>query len=72
VWTNSWLSIAGARRGLIGVDAGEEQARKVYVGEPPGVEQTNRLGLRDPVSNGIKYGPHDGKNSKTKSWTVLG
>jgi hypothetical protein len=29
VWTDSWLSIAGAGCGLTGVDAGEEQARKV-------------------------------------------
>jgi hypothetical protein len=30
VWTNSWLSIAGAGCGLICVGAGEEWARKVY------------------------------------------
>jgi hypothetical protein len=33
VWTNAWLSIAGAGRGLLGVDAGEEQTRKVIAGE---------------------------------------
>jgi hypothetical protein len=33
VWTNSWLSIAGAGCGLIGVGAGEEQARMVVAGE---------------------------------------
>jgi hypothetical protein len=33
VWTDSWLSIAGACCGLIGVGAGEEQAQKVVVGE---------------------------------------
>jgi hypothetical protein len=33
VWTDSWLSIAGAGCGLTGVGAGEEQARKVVVGE---------------------------------------
>jgi hypothetical protein len=33
VWTYSWLSIAGAGCGLIGVGAGEEQAWKVVVGE---------------------------------------
>jgi hypothetical protein len=33
VWTDSWLSIAGACRGLTRVDAGEEQARKVVAGE---------------------------------------
>jgi hypothetical protein len=55
---------------LIGVGAGEEQARKVHVDGPPGVEQTSRLGSRGPVANGIKCGPHGGKNSKTKPWTV--
>jgi hypothetical protein len=33
VWTDSWLSIAGAGCGLTGVGAGEEQARKVITGE---------------------------------------
>jgi hypothetical protein len=33
VWTDSWLSIAGVGCGLIGASAGEEQARKVDVGE---------------------------------------
>jgi hypothetical protein len=33
VWTDSWLSIAGAGGGLTGVGAGEEQARKVIAGE---------------------------------------
>jgi hypothetical protein len=33
VWTDSWLSIAGVGCGLIGAGAGEEQARKVDVGE---------------------------------------
>jgi hypothetical protein len=33
VWTDSWLSIAGAGCGLTGGDAGEEQARKVVAGE---------------------------------------
>jgi hypothetical protein len=36
---------------------------------PPGVEKTSRLGSRDPVASGVKYGPHDGKNSKMKSRT---
>jgi hypothetical protein len=39
---------------------------------PPGVEKTSRLGSRDPVANGVKCGPHGGKNSETKSWTVSG
>jgi hypothetical protein len=33
VWTNSWLSIAGAGCGLTGVGVGEEQARKVVARE---------------------------------------
>jgi hypothetical protein len=33
VWTNSWLSIAGAGCGLTGFGADEEQARKVVDGE---------------------------------------
>jgi hypothetical protein len=33
VWTDSWLSTAGAGCGLTGVGAGEEQARKVIAGE---------------------------------------
>jgi hypothetical protein len=34
------------------------------------VEKTSRLGSRDPVANRVKCGPHGGKNSGTKSWTV--
>jgi hypothetical protein len=37
---------------------------------PQGVEKTSRLGSRDPVASGVRCGPHGGKNSKTKSWTV--
>jgi hypothetical protein len=33
VWTNFWLSIVGAGCGLSGGCVGEEQARKVVVGE---------------------------------------
>jgi hypothetical protein len=33
VWTDSWLSIASAGCGLTVVGAGEEEARKVVVGE---------------------------------------
>jgi hypothetical protein len=36
----------------------------------PGVEKTSRLGSRDPVASGVKCGPHGGKNSRMKSWTV--
>jgi hypothetical protein len=37
---------------------------------PPGVEKTSKLGSRDPVASGVKYGPHGGKNGKMKSRTV--
>jgi hypothetical protein len=37
---------------------------------PPGVKKTSRLGSRDPVASGVKWEPHGGKNSGTKSWTV--
>jgi hypothetical protein len=70
VWTDSWLSIAGASRGLTGVGVGEEQARKVIVVRPLGLEKTSRLGSRDPIASGVKCGPHGGKNDKMKSWTV--
>jgi hypothetical protein len=33
VWTDSWLSIAGAGCGLAGISAGEEQAQKVVTGD---------------------------------------
>jgi hypothetical protein len=44
VWTDSWLSIAGAGCGLTGVGAGEEQARKSLPVRPLGVEMSSRLG----------------------------
>jgi hypothetical protein len=70
VWTDSWLSIAGAGCGLTGVGAVEEQARKIVACEASSVEKTSRLGSRDPVSNRVKCRPHGGKNSGTKSWMV--
>jgi hypothetical protein len=36
VWTDSWLSIAGAGSDLTSVGASEEQARKVVAGEASG------------------------------------
>jgi hypothetical protein len=30
------------------------------------VENTSRLGSRDPVASGVKCGPHGGKNTGTK------
>jgi hypothetical protein len=71
VWTDSWLSIAGAGCGLTGVGTGEEQARKVVPVRPPGVENTSRLGSRDPVASRVKCGPHGGKNDKMKSRKVF-
>jgi hypothetical protein len=70
VWTDSWLSIAGAGCGLTGVGAGEEQARKVVAGEASRCGEDSRLRLRDPVASGVKCGPHGGMNNKMKSWTV--
>jgi hypothetical protein len=34
---------------------------------PPRSGETSRLGLRDPVTSGVKCGPHGGKKSKMKS-----
>jgi hypothetical protein len=34
------------------------------------VETTSRIRSKDPVANGVKCGPHGGKNGKMKSWTV--
>jgi hypothetical protein len=70
VCTYYWLSIAGAGCGLVGVGAGQEQARKVHAVGPPGVERTSRLGSRDPVADRVKCGPHGGKNNKIKLWMV--
>jgi hypothetical protein len=67
VWTDSWLNIVGAGCDLISVEVGEEQARKVHASL--GVVRTNRIGLRDLVADGVKCGPHGGKNSMTKSCT---
>jgi hypothetical protein len=69
VWTDSWLSIAGAGCGLTGVGAGEDKRERSSPVRPPGVEKTSRLGSRDPVASRVKCGPHGGKNHGTKSWT---
>jgi hypothetical protein len=62
---------AGVGCGLVRVVAGEEWARKVFSLEgPPGHGETSRLGSRDPVDDGTRCGPHGGKTSKTKSWTI--
>jgi hypothetical protein len=67
VWTDSWLTIAGAGCGLTRVGADEEQERKVIAGEASSCEKTSRLRSKDPVASGVKCGPHGGKNSKMKS-----
>jgi hypothetical protein len=67
VWTDSWLTSAGAGCGLTRVGADEEQARKVIAGEASRCEKTSRLRSKDPVASGVKCGPHGGKNSKMKS-----
>jgi hypothetical protein len=41
VWTDSWLSIAGAGCDLTGVGAGEEQARMGVMVRPSSVEKTS-------------------------------
>jgi hypothetical protein len=62
---------AGVGYGLVRVVAGEERAQKVFSLEgPPGDGETSRLGSRDPVDGGTRCGPHGGKTSKTRSWTI--
>jgi hypothetical protein len=57
--------------GLVRVVAGEARARKVFNLEGPSEGgETSRLGSRDPVDSGTRCGPHGGKMSKTKSWTI--
>jgi hypothetical protein len=55
--------------GLVLVQAKNKCERSSPV-RPPGVEKTSRLRSRDPVSSGVKCGPHGGMNNKMKSWTV--
>jgi hypothetical protein len=52
---------------LVQVKSNRERSLPV---RPPGVEKTSRFHSRDPVAYGVKCGPHDGVNSKMKSWTV--
>jgi hypothetical protein len=68
VWTDSWISIAGAG-GLVLVQVKNKCERSLPV-RPPGVEKTSKLRSRDPMANGVKCGQHGGKNGKMKSWTV--
>jgi hypothetical protein len=48
VWTDFWLSIAGACCGLTGVGAGEEQARKVVAGEASMCEEDKLASYEGP------------------------
>jgi hypothetical protein len=70
VWTDSWLSIAGAGCGLTVLVQVKNKRERSSPVRPPGVEKTSRLGLRDPVASRVKCRPHGGNNSRTKSWTV--
>jgi hypothetical protein len=66
VWTDSWLSIAGAGCGLTRVGVVKNKRERSSPVRPPGVEKTSSLRSRDPVARGVKCGPHGGKNSKMK------
>jgi hypothetical protein len=48
----------------------KNKRERLLLVRPPGVEKTSRLRSRDPVSSGVKCGPHGGKNNKMKSWIV--
>jgi hypothetical protein len=48
VWTDSWLSIAGAGCGLTGVGAGEEQARKVIASEASKCGEDKQAWFEEP------------------------
>jgi hypothetical protein len=48
----------------------KNKRERSLLARPPGVEKNSRLGSRDPVASGVKCGPHGGKNSKMKSWTI--
>jgi hypothetical protein len=69
VWTDSWLRRVQVAAWFVLVQVNNDRERSSPV-RPPGVEKTSRLGSRDPVASGAKCGPHGGKNSRTKSWTV--
>jgi hypothetical protein len=71
VWTDSWLSIAGAGCGLTCVGAGEDKRERSLPVRPPDVEKTSRLDSRDPVSIGVKCTPHGGKNGKMSHKTKV-
>jgi hypothetical protein len=70
VWTDSWLSIAGAGCDLTSVGAGEEQARNVVTCEASRCGEDKYSWFEGPGGQRSKGGPHSGKNSGTKSWTI--
>jgi hypothetical protein len=47
-------------------------AKVLCLAGPPWSGETSRPDLRDPVASGVKFGPHGGKKSKTKSSTRAG
>jgi hypothetical protein len=49
VWTDSWLSIAGAGCVLTGAGAGEEQVRKVVTGEASRCGEDKYASFEGPV-----------------------
>jgi hypothetical protein len=48
----------------------KNKSERLWPVRPPCVEKTSRLGSRVLVASGVKCGPHGGKNSEMKSWTV--
>jgi hypothetical protein len=48
----------------------KNKCERLLLVRPLAVENTSRLGSRDPVASGVKCVLHGGKNSKTKSRTV--
>jgi hypothetical protein len=70
VWTDSWLSIAGAGCGFTSVGVVKNKCERSLPVRPPGAEKTSRLRSRDPVASGVTCGLHGGMNNKVKSFTV--
>jgi hypothetical protein len=70
VWTDSWLSIAGAGCGLTGVGAGEEQARKVVAGEASWCEEDKFSSFEGPGGQRGQVRAAWLHEQQEKSWTV--
>jgi hypothetical protein len=47
-------------------------AKGLCLAEPPRSGETSMLDSRDLVASGVKYGPHGGNKSKTKSSIGVG